>query len=73
MASRKHYGDFMPQSNAGFVGAVATKRTHDPAAWAAALEAVDGDARRLQVEPDGSITTLNKPRASKHAGTSPFR
>jgi hypothetical protein len=29
---------------------------------AVALELVDGDARRLQTEPDGSITILDRPR-----------
>ena len=33
----------------------------DPGLWREALFLAGGDARRLRVEPDGSVTVLNQP------------
>jgi hypothetical protein len=39
----------------------------DPKVWAAALRLADGDARRLVLEEDGSVSVVNQP------GTRPVR
>jgi hypothetical protein len=38
-----------------------TVRRPDPQAWKHALTLVEGDARRLELQPDGTVLVLNRP------------
>ena len=53
-------------------GPVQTARP-DPGLWREALHIANGDASRLRVEPDGTVTVRNSPVRRTHKINSPFQ
>ena len=66
----KRYGT--PRDERRKSGPVETVRP-DPGLWREALFLADGDASRIQLEPDGSVTVRNTPIRKAHKINSPFQ